>query len=390
MQQNCFDIVVIGAGIHGVGVAQAAAAAGYSVLVIEKSAIAAGTSSKSSKLIHGGLRYLESYELGLVRESLHERQLLLKIAPDLVRLEPFYIPVYRTTLRRPLIIRAGLSLYAMLGGLGKDSRFKELHQRDWTKLDGLQTNSLQAVFQYFDAQTNDADLARSVMRSAEKLGAQLACPAEMIGAHLTTTGISVDYLHNGKEKTCQASLLVNASGPWINEVSARITPRAEPAALEHVKGSHLVVEGRLDAGCYYMESLTDRRAVFLTPWNGHGLLGTTGVPYSGQLENISVSNEERTYLLEILQHYFPHRSVTVLDEFAGLRVLPTSDSSPFSRTRETLFPLDNEKHPRVITIFGGKLTGYRSTAEKVMTLAQRTLSKRKAVADTTQLKLTPV
>ena len=192
------------------------------------------------------------------------------------------------------------------------------------------------------------------------------------------------------EKTCQASVVVNAGGPWINEVSARIIPPPEPAALDHVQGSHLVVEGPVNAGCYYMESPTDRRAIFLTPWNGNGLLGTTGHLYTGEPEDVHVRAEERTYLLDIMRRYFPVRCAKVLDEFAGLRVLPASDSKPFFRSRETLLPVDNETLPRVITIFGGKLTGYRSTAEKVIKLAQRTLSKPKPLADTTRLKLTPV
>ncbi len=385
-----YDIVIVGGGIHGVGVAQAAAAGGYSVLVIEKTALAAGTSSKSSKLIHGGLRYLESYDFGLVRESLHERKLLLELAPELVRLKPFYIPIYRTTSRRPLTIRAGLSLYALLGGLDKSCLFRKLHKNEWAKLDGLKTDGLQVVYRYFDAQTNDLDLTRAVMHSAEQLGARLICPAEFIRAHINRKFVSIDYIADGNEHTCQASVMVNAGGPWINEVTARIVPQLQPAALEHVQGTHLIVEGPVDAGCYYMESPTDRRAIFLSPWKGHGLLGTTGRSFTGRPEDVHVTASERSYLLAIMQHYFPGRSLEVLDEFAGLRVLPVSDDSVFSRSRETQLPVDDETTPRVITIFGGKLTGYRATADKVIKIAQRTLSKRKPLADTTRLKLTPV
>lgn len=385
-----YDIVIVGGGIHGVGVAQAAAAAGYSALVIEKTALAAGTSSKSSKLIHGGLRYLESFDFGLVHESLHERKLLLKIAPELVELKPFYIPVYRTTSRRPLTLRAGLSLYALLGGLDKSSLFRKLHKREWGQLDGLQTSDLQVIYRYFDAQTNDLDLTCAVMQSARQLGAQLACPAEFIRAHVNAESVSIDYIDNGEERTCQAPVVVNAGGPWINEVTARIIPQPEPVALDHVQGTHLVVKGPVNAGCYYMESPTDQRAIFLTPWKGHGLLGTTEYTYTGKPEDVHVTAKERAYLLNIMRHYFPGRSLEVLDEFAGLRVLPVSDGKAFSQSRETQFPVDNEIAPRIITIFGGKLTGYRSTADKVIRIAQRTLKKRKPIADTTQLTLTPV
>ena len=141
-----YDIVVIGGGIHGVGVAQAAACGGYSVLLLERTALAAGTSSRSSKLIHGGLRYLEGRDFALVRESLQERAILLNIAPELVRLHPFHIPVYPDTSRRPLTIRAGLMLYALLGELDRASRFRKLQAREWDSLDGLDTRGLQAVY----------------------------------------------------------------------------------------------------------------------------------------------------------------------------------------------------------------------------------------------------
>jgi len=165
------DIVVVGAGIQGAGVAQAAAAAGYSVLLLEQTGIASGTSSRSSKLIHGGLRYLESGQFRLVRECLRERALLLRNAPSFVRLAPHYIPVYRETRRRPLLLRAGLSLYAVLGGLHPEVRFRQLPRSAWSDLDGLNQDGLQAVFRYFDAQTDDAALTRAVVSSAQSLGA---------------------------------------------------------------------------------------------------------------------------------------------------------------------------------------------------------------------------
>ena len=140
-----YDVVVVGGGINGVGVAQAAAAAGHSVLLIEKSTLAAGTSSKSSKLIHGGLRYLESYEFSLVQEGLNERALLLRIAPDLVTLKPFFIPVFDYTRRGPLLIRAGLSLYAMLGRLRRQVRFRKVARARWGELDGLVSDKLRST-----------------------------------------------------------------------------------------------------------------------------------------------------------------------------------------------------------------------------------------------------
>ena len=159
MTTNLFDVVVIGGGIHGAGVAQAAAAQGYSVLVLEQSAIAAGTSSRSSKLIHGGLRYLENAQFSLVRECLRERALLLKNAPELVKLKPFYIPVYSETSRSAWQIRAGLALYSTLGGLGADTRFKIVPRHEWGTLDGLDREDLHKVFRYYDGQTDDKEMS---------------------------------------------------------------------------------------------------------------------------------------------------------------------------------------------------------------------------------------
>ncbi|MCA9189545.1 MAG: FAD-dependent oxidoreductase, partial [Planctomycetales bacterium] len=167
--QDC-DILVVGGGIHGVGVAQAAAAAGYRAVLLEQRRLAAGTSSRSSKLIHGGLRYLESGQFRLVRESLRERELLLRLAPGLVHRQPFYIPVYPHMSRPRWKLTIGLTLYWLLGGMESELRFGSVRRQDWDELDGLTTDKLRAVLRYVDAQTDDRALTEAVMRSAESLG----------------------------------------------------------------------------------------------------------------------------------------------------------------------------------------------------------------------------
>ena len=389
MAEN-FDVVVIGGGIHGVGVAQAAACDGYSVLVIEKSALANGSSSRSSKLIHGGLRYLEGFEFSLVWESLYERTLLLKLAPELVRLQPFHIPVYPDTSRRPLTLRAGLSLYALLSGLQPASRYRKLRRSEWDGLDGLETRGLQVVYQYFDAQTNDAGLTRAVMHSAIELGAELACPAEFVAAEIDASGCRIQYRSNGSIRECRCATLVNAAGPWANTLVERIKPAPAKVDIDLVQGAHLVMEGGLERGCYYMEVPADRRAVFLLPWGEHALLGTTETDFTGRPDTVAPLASEEEYLLDVMQHYFPRRSLRVIDRFAGLRVLPVTTHAAFRRSRETWLPVDNPRAPRIVSIYGGKLTGYRATARKVMRLLHRTLPARQRVARTSRLKLTPV
>lgn len=385
-----YDVVVVGGGIHGVGVAQAAACYGHSVLLLEQTALAAGTSSRSSKLIHGGLRYLESYDFGLVHESLTERAILLRIAPDLVRLQPFHIPVYPETSRRPLAIRTGLTLYALLGGLDRTSRFRKLGQHHWDNLDGLDTERLEAVFQYTDAQTNDADLTRAVMQSAIELGAHLSCPSEFLAATIGKQGVEILFRENAVEKSCTTSLLVNAGGPWVNTVAKRISPQPAGIDVDLVQGTHLVLEGSLTGGCYYMEAPQDQRAVFLLPWGEQSMLGTTEKLYHGDPAQVSALAEDESYLLAVMGRYFPDRPQQVADRFAGLRVLPASGSSAFKRSRETHLSVDDPASPRTVAIYGGKLTGYRATAEKVMKILHRTLPERRILAETDKLSLKPV
>ena len=336
------------------------------------------------------MRYLEGFDFGLVHESLSERAILLKIAPELVHLKPFFIPVYPETSRRPLTLRAGLGLYAILGGLKRESRFRKLARNEWTSLDGLKHDRLQAVFQYYDAQTNDAELTRAVMQSAIEYGAELRCPAEFLSATTDASGCEVSYRENNTDKSCSASVVINAAGPWVNTVSERIMPSHERVPVDLVQGSHLILADRLDAGCYYMEAPQDRRAIFLLPWGEHSMLGTTENLYTGEPMAVTPLVQEIDYLLEVLGHYFPSRSQQVVDSFAGLRVLPASDSAAFKRTRETQLPVDNRQQPRVLAIVGGKLTGYRATAEKAMHMLRHSLPARRSRANTATLPLKPV
>ena len=381
-----FDVVVIGAGIHGAGVAQAAAAAGYSVLVLEQTGIASATSCRSSKLIHGGLRYLESGQFSLVRESLREREILLRIAPDLVRRVPFYIPVYRDTVRNRLTLRAGLTLYALLANLRPASWFRALPKRDWQTLDGLDIRGLRAVYRYDDAQTDDTALTQAVMRSAQALGAQLACPAEFTGATRSASGYAIRYRSAQGEQECTAHTVVNAAGPWVNEVLARFTPQPALPAIELVQGTHIVLDGPLHHGVYYTEA-EDRRAVFVMPWRSLTLVGTTETRYIGDPAAVRPLPQEVDYLLRTFRRYFPQRDVTLRDQFAGLRVLPKQPGTAFGRSRETLLMTDDPQQPRHVSIVGGKLTGYRATAEKVVSLLRPQLPSRSMRGDTRRLQL---
>src|SRR6202051_3691514 len=209
-QMKQYDVVIVGGGIHGAGVLQAAAAAGHSALLFDRLGPASGTSSRSSKLIHGGLRYLESGQFALVRESLRERAIHLRIAAELVELKPFYLPVYRDTRRRPWQLKLGLWMYALLGGFDASTRFGAVPRREWSSLDGLKTQGLDAVIRYHDAQTDDALLTRAGVQSALSLDAQRAMPASFMGAALTEDGVTVAYNQGAQGLECSARVLVNA------------------------------------------------------------------------------------------------------------------------------------------------------------------------------------
>ncbi len=384
-----FDLAVIGGGIHGVGVLQAAVAAGLSAVLLEERAIAAGTSSRSSKLIHGGLRYLESAQLALVRESLRERTTLLRIAPKLVRVVPFLIPIYPETTRRPRTIRAGLGLYALLGNLRREALFARIPREEWDQLDGLETRELDAVFRYFDGQTDDAALTRAVLRSALELGATVRVPAAFVGAERTMDGWSLRWTEDGALQRAQARTIVNAAGPWVEDVRARLDPPPPGFAVEYVAGTHIELDGRLERGIYYVEAPRDRRAVFAIPWKGRTLVGTTETPYAGDPARVAPTDAEVAYLLETYAHYFPRRSTEVRASWAGLRVLPRGEGRAFDRPRETTLVVDDEERPRFVTIYGGKLTGYRATAERVVERLQSSLPKRTRIAHTDELPLQP-
>ena len=384
------DILVVGGGIQGAGALQAAAAAGHSALLLEARAPAWGTSSRSSKLIHGGLRYLESGQLQLVRESLAERAILLAIAPHLVRLSEFFIPIYHETTRRPWEIRAGLSLYAVLGGLVKDARFGRVPHAEWGALDGLSTERLQAVFRYQDGQTDDAHLVRAVLRSAEELGARVECPAAFLAAEREVDGWRARFRTGAAEQCVCCRVLVNAAGPWASAVQECVRGAPQPPGVDLVGGAHIEIEGLLERGIYYVEAPRDRRAVFAIPWKGRTLVGTTETPFAGDPAEVAPLRSEIDYLLEVFQHYFPGRQGAVLDAWAGLRVLPKGPGKAFSRPREVVLSFDDERLPSYVGIYGGKLTGYRATAARVLARLEPNLPGAERKADTATLRLPEV
>lgn len=361
MTATDFDLIIIGAGIHGAGVALAASGKGHRILVIEKGQVAGGTSSRSSKLIHGGLRYLESGQFGLVRECLQQRNWLLQNKPDLVKAVPFHIPVYRDTRRRPWQIRIGLGLYSLLSGRHPLSRHRSIPTAQWPGLDGLRLKNLQRVYQYWDAQTDDAALTRAILDEALAAGVRLAIPETVQKITLHPDHCQVCTGNNNYS----AAMLVNAAGPWVNEIMDLCEPNPSRIEVDLVQGTHIVIPGQLSQGIYYLESPRDQRAIFAMPWKDNILIGTTEHHHPGAADEVRPLPEETAYLLECFAHYFPdHPDLRIIESFAGLRVLPGGRGSAFHRPRETI--VHRDPNWPLVTIYGGKLTAFRDTAARVM------------------------
>ncbi len=395
-----YDVAIIGGGIHGVGVAQAAATRGYKTVLLEQyDHLAEGTSSRSSKLIHGGLRYLEQFEFSLVRECLLERSYLLKNAPELVKLTPVYIPIYKNSKRSPWMIRAGLSLYALLGNLNADARFKSIKKAHWNDLQGLNTKNLCAVYQYYEAQTDDSLLTQAVMLSAKEYGAELILNAKVNRIKLESNSCQVSYVNtlnpNNKpsdiiEKTLTSKVVINAAGPWASELLDKVQPKQKNVNVDLVQGAHIVLPIQLGEVIFYIESPDDKRPIFVMPWYGKTLIGTTESLFDDDPSKTYPLEKEVEYLLDAFYFYFPeqkNKHLLISNKFAGLRVLPRSQKNANQRSRETIYLRDRKNKPRLLSIFGGKLTAYRATAEHVVGYIESSLSSSDSHIDTKNLKL---
>ena len=377
------DVIIIGAGINGAGIARDAAMRGLKVLLIDKADIGSGTTSASTRLIHGGLRYLEHFEFGLVRESLRERETLLKIAPHLVKPLPITIPIYKQSKRGRATIRAGMILYDLLS-LGKSLPLHRMLSRAETlkRLPGLNPEGLLGSAVYFDAQVEFPErLVLANVLAAREHGAEVFTYAPV--TNLIVEGDSLQGVEfvtdDGNSHFVQTKIVVNAAGPWIDRVLARAHVES-PTLIGGTKGSHIVVPPFPDAPAtaIYLEAQSDRRPFFIIPWNGSYLIGTTDVRFEEDPDEVRCEIWEMDYLLAEANFAFPEARLThdsVLFTYSGVRPLPrTNDKEEQSITRRHFI----REHPRfrnLLSIVGGKLTTYRSLAEECVDLMFRKLGK---------------
>jgi glycerol-3-phosphate dehydrogenase len=364
------DVVVVGGGINGVGIALDAAARGLRVVLAERDDLAVGTSSRTSKLIHGGLRYLEHYQFRFVREALGERHLLAtSIAPHLVRLERFLVPVNGSSWEVPYFA-AGLTMYDTLGGRkGGRSRVvsrKQARQR----VPSLRTRGFRPAFEYTDGVMDDARYVMAVARTAARLGATLLTRCEVtdwIRSGNRVTGVRVMDRINEEEHTLRSQVVIDATGAfeadkWVSDGHA----------LRPSRGIHLVVPRPLIPSESGLTLRVPGRVVFVIPWGVHWLIGTTDVPHEGPIDRPTATSEEVSYLIDTLSRGLDIQltRADIISTFAGIRPLVGSGDNTAAITREEVI---NEPEPGRIAVRGGKYTTYRRTAERAVDHAAHVL-----------------
>ena len=363
------DLLVIGGGINGVGIARDAAGRGLSVLLVERGDLAGATSSASSKLIHGGLRYLEQYEFRLVRESLAEREVLLAAAPYLIRPLRFVLPVH-AGLRPPWLLRLGLFLYDHIGGRKRLPATRTVRRDRDPVFAGL-ADSYRMGFEYSDCWADDARLVIVNAIDAQRRGARIEPGWTVTGARRENALWSVEMdSQSGEHRSVRARALVNATGPWVQQTLHAVGAH-QHRSLRLVKGSHLVVRRLYDGPQAYTLQNADGRVVFAIPYeDDFTLIGTTDTPYSGDPREVRADGEEVAYLCGLISGYLK-KPVTAGDAvwtYSGVRPLyDDGERSASTITRDYVFDMDApDGEAPLLSIFGGKLTTYRKLAEHAL------------------------
>lgn len=389
-----FDALIIGGGIVGAGIARDAAMRGLKVALIEQGDFASGTSSKTSKLIHGGLRYLEQGRFGLVRESLRERQVLRSIAPAFVHPLSLMLPVYAGNTRPAWTIRAGLALYDLLA-LGRNLRPHQMlsAQRAIALEPSLRVEGLRAAGLYSDCQMDDARVCLMHVLQAVSFGAVCANYVRLtalLTANGRVCGGAAEDAFTGRALEIQAKVVINAAGPWADAVRRLSRPNGD-LCLQPTKGIHLVIP-RVALQGIFAEARRDRRMIFILPWGEYSLVGTTESPLDGPLDALAATADEVGYLLEEVNRVLPGSHLgpeDVVATFAGARPLLAFSGSSTRASREHQIDVDGHG---LVSVMGGKYTTYRRMAKDVVDLlvrqqrrtAERCLTDQVSLLDTPQ------
>ena len=361
------DLVVIGGGINGAGIARDAAGRGLSVILCEKDDLAQGTSSRSGKLIHGGLRYLEYYEFRLVREALIEREVLLNAAPHIVWPMRFVLP-HSPEQRPAWLVRLGLFLYDHLGGRKKLPGCRNIDLRREAEGKPIRSDYTRA-FEYSDCWVDDARLVALNALDAEERGATIMTRTAATAARRVDGAWEVEFTAaDGAASRVRAKAIANAAGPWVENVLNAVAGSNSPRRVRLVKGSHIIVPKFWEGPQAYLFQNTDKRVIFVNPYEGNmALIGTTDIPYEGRAEDVAIDDREIDYLLAAVNRYLKVAITkdTIIHSFSGVRPLYDDNAeNPSAVTRDYVFDVSGE--PPMLSVFGGKITTYRKLAEHAM------------------------
>jgi glycerol-3-phosphate dehydrogenase len=378
-QERDYDLIIIGGGINGAAIARDASLRGLQVILFEKNDFACGASSKSSKLIHGGLRYLEQREFGLVRESLQERSILLRTIPHQVKLIPFVFPVFEGDKRPLWMIKCGLYLYDFLSPNDVPKHHHLTVKEITTLFPALKTDHLKGGCLYYDAQMLDHRIVFENLVSAQKAGCLALNYTAITGLYQENGQVKGVYYQNsktGKQGLCQGKAVINATGAWSNSILKMDSP-VNYDKVYPTKGVHLILPQVSPKYALTLTAPQDSRVFFLIPWNGYSLLGTTDTAYREDPDNLKVSDEDIDYLLSAINHYFPHDHFcknSILAEYAGLRPLPlVEETAPSLIKRKANMIVSTSG---LISLIGGKYTTYRKISENAVDLVIRQINQK--------------
>tara|TARA_Y100000768_G_scaffold123781_1_gene91579 strand:- start:204 stop:1355 length:1152 start_codon:yes stop_codon:yes gene_type:complete len=358
-----YDIFIIGGGINGAGIARDASGRGLRVCLADKGNVGSATSSWSSKLIHGGLRYLENYEFRLVRESLKEREVITNIAPNITTPLPFVIP-YKKQFRSKFLIRLGLFLYDNLGGKTKIPKSSKV---DFNKVyKNILSSKFSTGYRYYDVQVDDKKLVEMNIDNAKKIGANILENKKVIEAKIEKEGWKITLENN---EIVYAKILINAAGPWINEILNNVIQINTTKSIRLVRGSHIITKKLYNEKVAFTLQNNDNRIVFVIPYNKkYSLIGTTEVDVISP-ENPQISEEEKLYLINTINNHFI-KQITKKDiiyTYSGIRPLIEDFKEASKVTRDYVFDLNVQNiNSPLLNIYGGKLTTYRKLSEKVI------------------------
>jgi glycerol-3-phosphate dehydrogenase len=412
IQDYPFDLIIIGAGINGAGIARDAAMRGLKILLLDKGDIASGTTQWATRLIHGGLRYLEYYEVSLVRESLKDREILLHIAPHLVRPLGFLVPIYDRAKHGPLMVRLGMIGYDTLSLDKSLDNHRMLSAEEALEREpGLNPEGLLGAAFYYDAQVEYAErIAVENAISAREHGAVVLTYSKvnrLIRDDGRVAGVEFNDILGSGTYSARAPVTVNVTGPWVDEVLGETTGGR---MIGGTKGSHLVVDpfpGAPKNEALYVEARKDGRPYFIVPWNGRYLIGTTDIRYDGDLDRVVADEDEIDYLIDETNYVIPEANLTresVLFTYSGIRPLPFQPEGAEGSVTRSHIVYDHargrgvgtkrsgvgEGVPRVnglISIVGGKLTTYRNLSRQTVDMVYQKLGREAPESRTSKVPL---